>query len=112
MIIKAQRKRFCGVSMREENLSKTAKNMLTYNIRFGIIISVATRKAYGSIAQLGEHLPYKQGVTGSSPVVPTIPQLDIAEHGRVVQLVRTPACHAGGRGFEPLLGRHFAQIAQ
>ena len=27
---------------------------------------------YGSIAQLGEHLPYKQRVTGSSPVVPTI----------------------------------------
>ena len=28
----------------------------------------------GRIAQLGEHLPYKQGVTGSSPVVPTIKQ--------------------------------------
>ena len=27
--------------------------------------------SYGSIAQLGEHLPYKQRVTGSSPVVPT-----------------------------------------
>ncbi len=27
--------------------------------------------AGGSLAQLGEHLPYKQGVTGSSPVVPT-----------------------------------------
>ena len=26
----------------------------------------------GSLAQLGEHLPYKQRVTGSSPVVPTI----------------------------------------
>ena len=26
---------------------------------------------YGILAQLGEHLPYKQGVTGSSPVVPT-----------------------------------------
>ena len=26
----------------------------------------------GTIAQLGEHLPYKQGVTGSSPVGPTI----------------------------------------
>ena len=25
----------------------------------------------GSLAQLGEHLPYKQGVTGSSPVGPT-----------------------------------------
>ena len=28
--------------------------------------------AEGSIAQLGEHMPYKHGVTGSSPVVPTI----------------------------------------
>ena len=27
---------------------------------------------YGRIAQLGEHLPYKQGVIGSSPIVPTI----------------------------------------
>ena len=25
----------------------------------------------GSLAQLGEHLPYKQRVTGSSPVAPT-----------------------------------------
>ena len=25
----------------------------------------------GRIAQLGEHLPYKQGVIGSSPIVPT-----------------------------------------
>ena len=46
----------------------------------------------GSIAQLGEHLPYKQRVTGSSPVVPI--------YGSVVQLVRTPPCHGGGRGFE------------
>ena len=55
---------------------------------------------YGCIAQLGEHLPYKQGVTGSSPVSPTI-------RGLVVQLVRMPACHAGGRGFESLPGRQF-----
>ncbi len=27
---------------------------------------------FGSIAQLGEHLPYKQRVIGSSPIVPTI----------------------------------------
>ena len=26
---------------------------------------------YGSLAQLGEHLPYKQRVTGSSPVTST-----------------------------------------
>ncbi len=28
-------------------------------------------RRFGRLAQLGEHLPYKQGVTGSSPVVPT-----------------------------------------
>ena len=31
-----------------------------------------TAALFGSIAQLGEHMPYKHGVTGSSPVVPTI----------------------------------------
>ena len=66
----------------------------------------------GSIAQLGEHLPYKQGVTGSSPVVPTILFLYGYKLGPVVQLVRTLACHARGRRFEPVPGRHFAAIAQ
>ena len=33
-------------------------------------------------------------------------------NGPVVQLVRTPACHAGGRRFEPVPGRHYADIAQ
>ena len=32
--------------------------------------------------------------------------------GPVVQLVRTPACHAGGRGFEPHPGRQNAFVAQ
>ena len=70
---------------------------------------------FGSIAQLGEHLPYKQRVTGSSPVVPTISKVEISWiiNGPVVQLVRTPACHAGGRRFEPVPGRHlFASVAQ
>ncbi len=62
----------------------------------------SVQSAFGSIAQLGEHLPYKQGVTGSSPVVPTM------KYGPVVQLVRTLACHARGRRFEPDPGRqHF-----
>ena len=66
---------------------------------------------YGSIAQLGEHLPYKQRVIGSNPIVPT--------NGPVVQLVRTLACHARGRGFESHPGRQgfysprlFASVAQ
>ena len=49
---------------------------------------------------MGEHLPYKQRVIGSSPIVPTI-------HGPVVQLVRTLACHARGQGFESPSGRQF-----
>ena len=60
--------------------------------------SPVIRSKRGGLAQLGEHLPYKQRVTGSSPVVPTI--------GPVVQLVRTLACHARGREFEPHPGRH------
>ena len=32
--------------------------------------------------------------------------------GPVVQVVRTPACHAGGRGFEPHPGRQNAFVAQ
>ena len=61
---------------------------------------------FGRIAQLGEHLPYKQGVIGSIPIVPT-------KYGLVVQLVRMLACHARGRGFESHPGRHyFAGVAQ
>ena len=52
----------------------------------------------GSLAQLGEHLPYKQRVSGSSPLTSTF-------CGPVAQLVRAPACHAGGRRFEPDPGR-------
>ena len=37
-------------------------------------------KSYGILAQLGEHLPYKQRVTGSSPVGPIFRFLnDMAE---------------------------------
>ena len=57
------------------------------------------RPTNGSIAQLGEHLPYKQRVSGSSPLTST-------KFGPVVQLVRTLACHARGRQFEPDSGRH------
>ena len=69
------------------------------------VAEVSTPKQFGSIAQLGEHLPYKQEVTGSSPVVPT------TISGPVVQSVSTPACHAGGRRFESVPGRHFNAFA-
>ena len=33
-------------------------------------------------------------------------------YGPIAQLVRAPACHAGGRRFEPVLGRQNALVAQ
>ena len=62
---------------------------------------------FGRLAQLGERLPYKQNVSGSIPLAPTIflPILPQYCNGPVVQLVRMPPCHGGGRGFESHPGR-------
>ena len=88
----------------------------------------ARQRENGSIAQLGEHLPYKQRVIGSSPIVSTSRKADSQterrkrkleahlrkwvwnkafQNGPVAQLVRALACHARGQGFEPPSGRHF-----
>ena len=70
---------------------------------------------------MGEHLPYKQRVIGSSPIVSTSDKkadtnVSALIYGLVVQLVRTLACHARGQGFESPSGRHFfdrnASVAQ
>ena len=47
----------------------------------------------GGLAQLGERLPYKQRVTGSSPVSSIWP---------VGQVVKTPPFHGGNMGSNPV----------
>ena len=57
----------------------------------------------GILAQLGEHLPYKQRVTGSSPVGPTF--LDfIIEYADVAQLAEQLICNQQVIGSSPIVG--------
>ena len=49
----------------------------------------------GGLAQLGEHLPYKQEVTGSSPV---------SSIESLAQLVEHLSCKQGVEGSSPLIG--------
>ena len=51
---------------------------------------------FGIIAQLGEHLPYKQGVTGSIPVGPI--DADVA------QLAEQLTCNQQVIGSSPIVG--------
>ena len=64
---------------------------------------------YRGIVQLVERWSPKPNVEGSNPSAPAIflkhLRLTPFSYGSVAQLVRVPACHAGGRGFEPLLSR-------
>ncbi len=53
----------------------------------------------GSLAQLGEHLPYKQRVTGSSPVT-SISYADVA------QLAEQLICNQQVIGSSPIIGFH------
>ena len=54
------------------NLVKKIKKVVDIWKKIGYYKQVAdiSRQGQGILAQLGEHLPYKQGVTGSSPVGP------------------------------------------
>ena len=54
----------------------------------------------GILAQLGEHLPYKQRVTGSSPVGPIYPK----GYADVAQLAEQLICNQQVIGSSPIIG--------
>ena len=56
--------------------------------------------AHGILAQLGEHLPYKQRVTGSSPVGPTSCESRLISYGEIAQLARAHGSYPWCRGFK------------
>ena len=57
------------------------------------------QKTYGVLAQLGEHLPYKQRVTGSSPVGPMYFNYIIV-YGGIAQLARAHGSYPWCRWFK------------
>ena len=56
---------------------------------------------HGILAQLGEHLPYKQRVTGSSPVGPILQRFLQAD---VAQLAEQLICNQQVIGSSPIIG--------
>ena len=63
--------------------------------------------------------PHAEGSNSSAPAIGIFRRQDVfaynrtsLQNGPVVQLVRTLACHARGRRFEPVPGRHYAAMAQ
>ena len=61
-----------------------------------VVYFLYCNKTFGILAQLGEHLPYKQRVTGSSPVGPI--------YADVAQLAEQLICNQQVIGSSPIIG--------
>ena len=64
---------------------------------------VVCNTEYGILAQLGEHLPYKQGVTGSSPVGPTVLPMK-CDSCRCGSMAEQLICNQQVIGSSPIIG--------
>ena len=70
-----------------------------------------TKFEYGILAQLGEHLPYKQRVIGSSPIGPILYASFIHEKScaDVAQLAEQLICNQQVIGSSPIIGLYQKQ---
>ena len=87
-------------SNKNKNVEKVENSIDNLKVNSIIIKQVVVEKIaasnYGVLAQLGEHLPYKQRVTGSSPVGP----IDLSEYGGIAQLARAHGSYPWCRWFK------------
>ena len=65
----------------------------------------------GVLAQLGEHLPYKQRVTGSSPVGPILHHDGAGYFADVAQLAEQLICNQQVIGSSPIVGFGIKKIS-
>ena len=72
-------------------------------------------QVYGILAQLGEHLPYKQRVIGSSPIGPIMDGFPSGQRGQTVNLLQIASVvriHLHPFGFVPVMSNHDAGVAE
>ena len=81
-----------GLRARQNLCAIFERKRFTIVFVFGIF-----NRQFGSIAQLGEHLPYKQGVIGSSPIGPI-------QFAVVAQLAEQLICNQQVIGSSPIVG--------
>ena len=71
------------------------------NTAQAVVVIVHHEFEYGILAQLGEHLPYKQRVIGSSPIGPIY---KIFRYADVAQLAEQLICNQQVIGSSPIIG--------
>ena len=90
-----------------QSYSKICKKLLTIKW-ISYRIATVRKTNFGVLAQLGEHLPYKQRVTGSSPVGPI--SFEKRYNGGVAQLARAHGSYPWCRGFKSPLRYFFISL--
>ena len=73
---------------------------------------VITYRGWSSLVARRAHNPKVVGSNPAPAIAFVFKSAIKAKYGLVVQLVRMPACHAGGRGFESRPDRCFGSVAQ
>ena len=80
-----------------------------------LVLDIIKLLSKGILAQLGEHLPYKQRVIGSSPIGPIFMQKhetrSLTQYGEVAQLARACGSYPQCRRFKSVL-RYYSKSKQ